>query len=108
MSTAKRRLTVRSLEASEFGERRVQFDSDQTELVSLAYQLVCNTATISVDRLCKARRNQKTISRVGDFVPYPLRTFASFHFPTLSPLFPSLSSAAKWPLNPAKGFGERC
>lgn len=41
-----------SLEASELGERRVQFDGDQTELVSLADQLVCNTSPNSSVQHC--------------------------------------------------------
>jgi len=38
---------TRTLETHEFGERGVQFDSDQTEFVPLANQLVCSTASNS-------------------------------------------------------------
>ena len=51
-----------TLEPSEFGERRIQFDGDQAELVPLAYQFVCNTAQQrrcrSVYSSCTTRKKQ--------------------------------------------------
>ena len=39
------------------------------------------------------------------FLPLSSLSLISFSFPFLPPLFPFLSTALKWPLNPAMGFG---